>query len=126
MPSWQITGTPVPITFEAGSFETACVAVLVAGEGAYGVRELDGHEREMPIFWLRCEADLWIRSNLGKTVEQFLDGINKPAVVAALASFTIHRPAIHLCWRAHRFAESISRRQIAKQATGKEQTQWRH
>ncbi|MEN6325810.1 MAG: hypothetical protein ABFD18_06350 [Syntrophomonas sp.] len=60
-------------TLETDDFKTACIAVLILGEGKYSIDQVDGN-LNMPIF-LFGGHDEWFKAQFGSTVSEVMESI---------------------------------------------------
>jgi len=67
---FEIINPSDPYTMEADDFEVACVANVFLGEGAYGLRQIDGDDNKMPI--LLFGANKWFIETFGTEFELVL------------------------------------------------------
>ncbi len=70
---FEISNPSDAYTIEADSFEVAAMAVLLLGQGNYGVHQLDGPEddrKEMPIMIIATEKQIeeWCQDNFGASL----------------------------------------------------------
>lgn len=66
---FEIINPSDPYTLEANDFEVASVAVVLLGQGAYGMKQLDGDKSlEIPIMMFGG-ADQWFTDNFGDNAE---------------------------------------------------------
>jgi len=91
MSRFEIINPSDPYTIESDDFAAAAGACVLLGEGAYGLREVDG-EREMPIFLLAplARIDGWFRDNCGGSLNETLGG-KRAAIADALATVKAQR-----------------------------------
>jgi hypothetical protein len=87
MTIYEITNPSDPYTLAAPDFRSACVAVVVLGEGNYGLREVNG-ERTMPLF-LFGGHDEWFQKQFGMNVADALQATPRETIVDVLQSVII-------------------------------------
>lgn len=81
---WEITNPHDPYTIKADSFLPAAAAVLLIGEGRYGLDPVDEGER-MPLF-LFTDSESWLKEKFGDFGEWLKDTANVAATAEALDS----------------------------------------
>ncbi|HUW65882.1 MAG TPA: hypothetical protein VMW83_14555 [Spirochaetia bacterium] len=67
---FKIINMSDPYTMESDDFEVACVANVFLGEGAYGLRQVNGGDNKMPILFFG--ADKWFVKTFGTEFELVL------------------------------------------------------
>jgi len=79
----EVTNPHDKVTIDYTDVAAARMAVIIVGEGAYGI---DG-ENGMPIF-LFGGGVAWIKENYGMTPDEWFDSISNDRIIKALASFS--------------------------------------
>jgi hypothetical protein len=72
---------------ESDSFETACLATCILGQGKYGLREVGGDKR-MPVF-LFGGHDEFFAEKFGKPFEESLNATDKAEIARALETVSL-------------------------------------
>lgn len=67
---FSITNHQNDYTLESTSFELACLAVLLLGQGKYGLKQLDGNSEMPPLLLL--ETGEWVRKTFNKDFTAWL------------------------------------------------------
>lgn len=88
MAIFEIINPSDPYSLETGEWAVACLAAPVLGHGQYALHEIGGEGRLMPIF-IFGGADEWFKKQFGKTIEQLIDVVPRPAIADCLDSMLI-------------------------------------
>jgi hypothetical protein len=95
MTCWEISNPSDRYTMMVDDLEVAAVACMLLGHGQYGLHELEGEEREVPIF-LFGGHDEWSTATFGVPVRDLLkrvyEGPKREALIQALDSVLIGKP----------------------------------
>lgn len=86
--------------------EAACLAILIVGRGAYGIKGYDG----LPLFLLGGDIEGWWKERFGRTIQESQD-MSNDRLQAALLSMHLagKRSSItDFVEAAHRYAEMLS------------------
>ncbi len=88
MAVFEIINPSDPYTVETDEFAAACLATIALGYGHYGLKEIGGEGREMPIF-LFGGHDAWFRKQFGKTLPQLAEVAPRAKIAQCLESVTL-------------------------------------
>jgi hypothetical protein len=88
---YEIVNPSDPYSID-GEREAVCAAVLLLGEGMYGVQAQDG-ERELPVlaFCPGDQPERWWREQFGRSIGDSLSAL-RAEMAAALATVRLGRP----------------------------------
>lgn len=92
---WEISNPFDPYTIETDSFQAALAAVLIVGQGRYGLNPLDGGPKMFPVLFGDLPDETYAAANV-KSAEELMAWMNaaaenNEAVAAALDGVRIGR-----------------------------------
>ncbi|MFI2810174.1 hypothetical protein [Microbulbifer sp. JSM ZJ756] len=110
----EISNPSDKATIDCSDREAACLAVLILGQGKYGIIDDEG-DQGMPIF-VFGGVEEWIEDTFGKSIEQFQESVSHARLAAALESVQLEgvRSSMNdFTGRAHQYAAQLREAQQA-------------